>query len=354
MPEIDGLSVVIPVFNSSEALPELVERLTTVLPSCARTAEILLVDDGSADDSWRTIQKLAEREPMVRGIALSRNYGQHNALLAGIRDASGEIIVTMDDDLQHRPEEIPRLLNVLTADIDIVYGRAREEEHGFFRSAGSRFSKLAMALTLGWQWASKVSSFRAFRPWLVGAFAHTSDPFVNLDVILSWTTDRVEATTVEMDRRKYGESNYSFRKLVRHTVTMVTAFSAVPLRLVAWMGVCMATFGVVVLAWVLGRLLITGDSVPGFPFLASTIALFSGATLMSLGIIGDYLGRMHFRSMGRPPYWIREGAGAASHGAGLPSTQLSARRDGAGSREVDGVQGELGPEAQADPGALRA
>jgi glycosyltransferase involved in cell wall biosynthesis len=348
----EELSVVIPVFNSSEALPELVARLAAVLPSCAPNAEIVLVDDGSMDDSWPTIQELSEREPMVRGIALSRNYGQHNALLAGIRDATGAVIVTMDDDLQHRPEEIPRLLDGLAPGIDLVYGQAREEEHGFLRSAASQVSKLAMAMTLGWESASKVSGFRAFHAWLVRAFDRTHDPFINLDVILSWTTDRVAATTVEMDSRRYGQSNYRFRTLVRHAVNMVTGFSAVPLRLVAWLGFGMATLGVVVIALVVGRRLLTGESVPGFPFLASTVAMFSGAMLVSLGIIGDYLGRMHFRSMGRPPYWIREGTKPGAHEAGSRPEDASPWRNQVGSREVHRAQDQFEPEAQADPGSL--
>jgi glycosyltransferase involved in cell wall biosynthesis len=352
------LSVVVPVFNSAASLPELVERLAPVLRACSSRAEIVLVDDGSIDDSWRTVVGLAAVEPMVRGVALSRNYGQHNALLAGLREARGEVIVTMDDDLQHRPEEIPKLLAALTPGVDVVYGQAREEEHGGLRSLGSQLFKFSMALTVGWKWASKVSAFRVLRSWVVDAFDRTHDPFVNVDVVLSWATDRVTAQQVEMDRRPHGQSNYSFRMLVRHAINMVTGFSAVPLRLVAWLGLGMAVFGAVVIGWVLGRLLVTGHSVPGFPFLASTIALFSGAMLISLGVIGDYLGRMHFRSMGRPPYWIRESTVTPPQEV-RASTDVSGvvapdgLREEALGGEVHGVEDEVQSEPEADLGALR-
>ena len=363
VPRVKSLSVVIPVFNSALALPELVERLAHVMPTCASELEIVLVDDGSSDGSWSTIERLSEVEPTVRGIALGRNYGQHNALLAGVRAATGEVIVTMDDDLQHRPEEIPKLLQALTPEVDLVYGLAREREHGMWRHAASQVSKIAMGLTLGWETASKVSAFRAFRHWLVGAFADVRDPYVNLDVLVSWTTGRIAATTVEMDARRYGRSNYTLRALVRHATNMVTGFSAVPLRLVAWVGFSMATCGLLVILWVIGRLLVTGASVPGFPFLASTIAMFSGAILVSLGIIGEYLGRLHFRSMGKPPYWVRETRSGRKDAEiptspGSRASRLERSFDGSsvreqiGLRHVDSVQHELQPETQTDPGAL--
>jgi glycosyltransferase involved in cell wall biosynthesis len=337
MPYVERLSVVIPAFNSAASLDELIDRLTAVLPTCAATSEIILVDDGSADDSWVRVQALSERSPLVRGIALSKNYGQHNALLAGIRAAHCQVVVTMDDDLQHRPEEIPRLLQALGPDIDLVYGQARAEEHGLVRNLASRFSKLAMGLTLGWASASKVSAFRAFRSTLIGAFNDVRDPYVNLDVMLSWSTDRIASITVEMDVRRHGTSNYSSRSLVRHGLNMVTGFSAVPLRMVAWLGFGMAAFGTVLVAYVLGRLLLTGESVPGFPFLASIIAVFAGATLISLGVIGEYLGRMHFRSMGQPAYWVRENV-VATHEINLG--------------QMDRIDHHLKAEAEPDPRVL--
>jgi glycosyltransferase involved in cell wall biosynthesis len=143
------LSVVIPVYNSAEILPELVDRLEAVLAAVAPSAEVILVNDGSADGSWGEVERLAAGHPRVRGIDLMRNYGQHNALLCGIRLASGERIVTMDDDLQHPPEEIPKLLAALVPGVDVVYGTPEREQHGVFRDLASRLTKEVLKGTMG-------------------------------------------------------------------------------------------------------------------------------------------------------------------------------------------------------------
>jgi undecaprenyl-phosphate 4-deoxy-4-formamido-L-arabinose transferase len=138
------------------------------------------------------------------------------------------------------------------------------------------------------------------------AFANYQGPFVSIDVLLTWGTTRFAAVSVRHDPRRIGKSNYTFRKLVTHALNMMTGFSVLPLQLASLMGFCLALFGLLVLVYVLGRYLIQGGSVPGFPFLASTIAIFSGVQLLSLGIIGEYLSRMHFRIMEKPTYVIRQ------------------------------------------------
>src|SRR3954466_3236736 len=135
-------SVVIPVYHSAEILPELIERLETVLAPAFAWFEVILVNDGSRDRSWAVIAELAGRHDWVTGIDLMRNYGQHNALLCGIRAARGELTITLDDDLQHRPEDIPALLALLDPSTDVVYGTAREEQHGLLRDTASRLTKL--------------------------------------------------------------------------------------------------------------------------------------------------------------------------------------------------------------------
>src|SRR5512132_1505328 len=157
-----SLSVVIPVYNSAPMLPELVRRLEAVLGARGETFEVILVDDGSRDASWQAITEAAAGHPTVRGFRLMRNYGQHNALLCGVRAAAATVIVTMDDDLQHPPEEVPRLLDKLAEGFDVVYGTPLQERHGLYRDAASRLTKLALETAMGVPAARDVSAFRAF------------------------------------------------------------------------------------------------------------------------------------------------------------------------------------------------
>lgn len=300
------ISIVIPVYNGSETTPLLVEKLNQVLPGVAEAYEVILVNDGSRDPSWETIRNLTQEYPWVSVINLMRNYGQHNALLCGIRAAQYDVIVTMDDDLQHPPEEIPALLSKLEEGFDVVYGIPEREQHGLWRDLASQITKLALQSAMGADIARKVSAFRVFRTQLRDAFAVYQSPFVSIDVLLTWGTTRFSAIPVRHAPRPIGKSNYTFRMLVAHALNMVTGFSALPLQFASIVGFVFTLFGLAVFIFVFGRYLIQGGSVPGFSFLASIIAIFSGAQLFALGIVGEYLARMHFRMMERPTYTVRE------------------------------------------------
>jgi undecaprenyl-phosphate 4-deoxy-4-formamido-L-arabinose transferase len=284
----------------------LVERLHPVLEDTLAPYELVLVNDGSRDQSWQTVCALAEQHEWVRGINLMRNYGQHNALLCGIRAARYETIVTMDDDLQHPPEEIPHLLQKLDEGHDVVYGTPAQEQHGFLRDLASRVTKMALQSTMGAETARHVSAFRVFRTKLREAFSTYRSPFVSIDVLLTWGTTRFAAIQVQHNIRLAGASNYTVRKLITHALNMMTGFSTWPLQLASVTGFAFTLFGMAVFLYVVGRYFANGGSVAGFPFLASIIAIFSGAQLFALGIIGEYLARMHFRSMERPSYAVRE------------------------------------------------
>ncbi len=300
-----AVSVVIPVYNGELTISDLVAGLKPVLSEVSSDYEVVLVNDGSSDKSWVVIQDLARRFPFVRGIDLMRNYGQHGALLCGIRSARNEVIITMDDDLQHPPSEVPKLLARLAEGFDVVYGAPEQEQHGLWRDIASQVTKLALQASMGVETARSVSAFRAFRTAVRDAFEHFHGPFVSIDVLLTWGTTRFAAIPVRQEPRRLGVSNYTFRKLVTHAINMVTGFSTLPLQVASLMGFAFTLFGLGVLAYVLRRYLADGSSVPGFPFLASVIAIFSGAQLFALGIIGEYLARMHFRSMERPSSVVR-------------------------------------------------
>src|SRR4029453_341612 len=300
-----SISVVTPVYNGEASIAELCRRLAEVLPRISTQHEVILVNDGRRDRSWETISELSSRSPTVRGPNLMRNYGQHNALLCGIRAAKYEVIVTMDDDLQHAPEEIPRLLEQLQQGFDVVYGAPEAERHPPLRALASRITRLALGTAIGMDLAKNVSAFRVFRTELREAFASYHSPFVSIDVLLTWATTRFTAIPVVFQPRHSGASNYTFTKLVRHALDMMTGFSTAPLQLASLVGFTCMLFGIAVFIYVFVRYCLEG-SVPGFPFLASIIAIFSGAQLFALGVIGEYLARMHFRMMNRPAYAIRD------------------------------------------------
>jgi len=296
----------VPVYRSNETLGPLVDRVTAALRDVPDW-EIVLVDDGSGGATWPTVAGLAGSNPRVRGLRLSRNYGQHNALVAGLRAARYDTTITIDDDLQNPPEEIPNLLARLAeGDLDVVYGVPPQAEQALWRRLAGRMSRRAMRTVLGMKSAPEVTSFRAFRTRLRDAFEGQLGTNVALDALLSWGTTRFGSVPVTHAPRTEGTSNYTFGKLVRFTLDTTTGYSAVPLQIASVAGLVTALFGVVILVWAVGRPVVTGQSVPGFPFLASIIAIFSGVQLFTLGIIGEYLARMHFRVMSKPTYVVSE------------------------------------------------
>jgi undecaprenyl-phosphate 4-deoxy-4-formamido-L-arabinose transferase len=285
-----------------------VKELEAALPNCSSGFELILVNDASPDQSWQVITELSRERAWVHGIDLMRNVGQHNALLCGIRAAKYEIVATIDDDLQNPPAEIPRLLEKLEQGFDVVYGVPEHEQHGLLRDLASRMTKLVLQNAMGAEIARNISAFRVFRTQVREAFQQYRGPFVSIDVLLTWGTTRFGALTVRHESRRAGSSGYTLWKLIAHALNMMTGFSVLPLQFASVIGFSFTIFGLLTLAFVIGRYLFYGSPVPGFPFLASIIAIFSGAQLFALGIIGEYLARMHFRMMDRPAYTVRSTA----------------------------------------------
>jgi undecaprenyl-phosphate 4-deoxy-4-formamido-L-arabinose transferase len=301
-----NLSIVVPVYKGETLIEPLVAELTRTLPAFAESYEIILVNDGSPDHSWPLIQHLTREHKGVRGICMMRNYGQHNATLCGIRQACYEVIVTMDQDLQHPPVEIPRLLAKLEEGYDVVYGAPRKLPQGVLRNLMTALIKWILASVIGLPSVRNVSAFRAFRTRLRDAFANFQNPSLIIDVLLSWGTTRF--TSVQVDIPHAERTNYNFRMLVRAATLILIGYSTLPLRFASLVGFVMTLFGLGVFLYVL-VIYFTAGSIPGFPFLASIIALFSGAQLFGLGIFGEYLARMFDRSMDKPTYVISETAG---------------------------------------------
>jgi glycosyltransferase involved in cell wall biosynthesis len=309
---LHSLSVVVSVYRSEGTLPTLVDRLRPVLAAVAREYEVVLVNDGSPDRSWEIIEQLAAKNRWVRGIHLMRNYGQHNAVLCGVRAARYVTVVTMDDDLQNPPEEIPKLIAKLGEGYDVVYGTSAHGRQGVWRELASRVTRFALQKAMGVDIARQVSAFRAIDGRVRAAFANYQSPYVCFDVLLTWGTTRFGCVPVRQEPRLAGPSTYTFRKLLTHSMTMMTGFSTWPLQMASLLGFAMTGLGVCILLYVIIHFIIEGGSVPGFPFLASIIAIFSGTQMFALGIMGEYLARMHFRMMERPAYVVSQSTASES------------------------------------------
>jgi len=301
-----NLSIVIPVYHGEAYIQPLAERLAKVLPKLAQKYEVILVNDGSPDPSWNAIQQVVKKYRWAKGICLMRNYGQHNATLCGVRTARYEVIVTMDQDLQHPPEEIAKLISKINDGFDVVYGAPKKLPQGFWRNLLTSNIKLILANAMGVPSVKNISAFRAFRTDLRKAFYNFQNPTLTLDVLLSWGTTRFTSVQVEIVPSEH--SNYSFSALVKAALLILTGYSTTPLRMASWLGFFMTLVGLVVFFYVI-FIYFTVGSLPGFPFLASIISLFSGAQMFTFGIFGEYLARIFDRSMDRPSYIIQESTG---------------------------------------------
>lgn len=244
-----NISVIIPVYRGEALIESLVERLAKSLPKFSKKYEVLLVNDGSPDNSWDVIQKLARKHKWVRGIRLMRNYGQHNATLCGARAAQYEVTITMDQDLQHPPEEIPILLQQLENGFDVVYGAPKKLPQGFLRNVLTENIKRILARVMGIPSVKNISAFRAFRTELRDAFANFQSPTLIIDVLLSWGTSRFTSVPVEIEKPEE-RSNYKFSALVKAALLILTGYSTAPLRLASWIGFLMTMFGLGVFIYV--------------------------------------------------------------------------------------------------------
>lgn len=298
-----GISLVCPVYCSAQTLRILVDQICACLNGTHKF-EILLIDDRSPDSSWLEISQIAKENSAVRGIRLGRNVGQHGALLAGIRSARFDKIVTIDDDLQNPPSEVIKLVQALNSNGGVIYGVSADVKQKMWRKASSIGAKQLFKKFLGFESAVNISSFRAFETNLRDAFSGEIGPSVSIDSLLTWSTSTFRSIAVQHHPRLQGKSHYSFRKLVRFMIDTATGYSVVPLRLATTLGSIVTILGFVMFLWVTLRPLLTGVSVPGFPLLAASLAIFSGTQLLVLGILGEYIGKMHFRVMNKPSYVI--------------------------------------------------
>ena len=297
-----GVSVVIPVYRSSATLRPLTERLLRVLHQTGRSFEIVFVDDSSPDNSWEVLCDLQRGDAThIVAVRLMRNFGQHNALMCGFRHARGEFVVTMDDDLQNPPEEIPKLIEAITSTgMDLVYGKYAGKQHASWRNAGSWLVNAFYRTVFKSDRA--VTSFRIIRHELLESIFSYNLNFTFVDGLLAWNTQRIGDVVVEHHARGTGRSGYSIAKLSLLAFNLFTNFSLLPLQLVSAIGFIVACGGFVCAFFYLIRYFLSGITVPGYASIIIAVLGLGGMQLLSLGIIGEYLGRLLLNVNRKPQY----------------------------------------------------
>lgn len=303
-------SIVIPCYQSSHTIAEVVKETSAELERLDFTPyEFILVDDFSPDGgaTVREIQSLAEKYDCVTAIALARNAGQHNALICGLHYADGDIIVFMDDDMQTHPSQLSKIIGGLDEDHDVVYGYYPKKKHSGFRRFGSWFTHTSVRILLGKPKDMKTSSYVAMKKYVRDSIIEYPAQYTQMQglILRTVSTDRIASVPVEHFDRAYGESGYTLKKLLS-LWSNIAGFSVVPLRLAQRFGIFTTCCGVIGLIWLLVRKIISKTKILGWTSTMMTIIIFSGIILLTLGIVGEYVGRM-FLTMGNyPQYVVRE------------------------------------------------
>lgn len=307
MKEKQSVSIVIPCFKSDLYLPKLINDVLTEISKIGDYQfELILVVDGGPSTTFSVASELSKLSPKVRVLRLNKNYGQHAAVLAGVSVSASELIVTMDDDGQHPASEIRNLLSEFSIEHDLIYGIPKVDEHNLFRNLASKLVKLFISRILRTPDVTNLSAFRVFRRSLLSNtdLDRLAVPFI--DILLFWNTDRIFATKVRMEKRLEGKTNYSFKALVRYSLIMITSYSTRPLRMASLIGGLTLMF-TTSFSLILLSLHFSGSlDVPGFASLSLLIMGIGSIQLISLGLIGEYVGIIHTKLLGKPTFNIRD------------------------------------------------
>lgn len=296
------LSVVVPVYRSQAILPQLVSRVSQALTGY--THEIVLVHDCGPDDSWSVIARLSDEYPTVRGVNLRRNVGQHNALMAGLNFARGGIIVTIDDDLQHAPEDIPKLVAEIEKGRDLCYSSFRKRKHALWKRLGSKLNDTLAVVLLDKPKGLYLSPFKAMKREVRDEVIKYGGPSVYLDGLLLSVTSNISSVEVDHHERADGDGGYTFARSVSLLLKMSTISSILPLRLATLAGFALAGLGALLtLGFVVQRFIWNAMPV-GWSSLVVTSLILGGVQLVALGMIGEYVGRIFLEVRKRPQFTV--------------------------------------------------
>lgn len=317
------ISIVIPVYKSGLWLGELADAISFAVAPWCGNHEIIFVDDCSPDDTWNRIQDLCRANPHIKGVHLMHNEGQAKATLCGLAHASGEVVVTMDDDFQHLPSELPKLLKALAeeSELDCVVGYFMEKQHSSYRNLGSCLIQKINALAFQLPKGVRSSAFRCIRRAVVDAILAQRMMNPAITVLLFSCTRRVISIPVGHAPRRFGHSNYTLFKQLRLALDIITNATMLPLRAVSAFGLATCGLSMILMLYYLIRFFLGKINEPGFITLVLLLTFFSGAILLALGVIGEYIVRVLREVRQRPMYFIRETAGTFDR---LPATTAGA------------------------------
>jgi dolichol-phosphate mannosyltransferase/undecaprenyl-phosphate 4-deoxy-4-formamido-L-arabinose transferase len=306
--ELDvDFSVVVSVYNSERTLEALVERVGKVFHDLGRTYEIVLTDDGSRDGSWRVIEALHARGEPIRAFRLMRNHGQHYALKCGLDNCTGRYAITMDDDLQHPPEEIVKLIEAIESDpeVDVVIGDYEKKEHSAVRNAGTSLHNYLNSIIFGKDPKLALTSFRIINRSVLNEIRKVGHVRPRIGLIILSITRRIKNVPVRHEPRKIGRSGYSWSRMIVDTWDNVINYSALPLRIVSWIGISSSVLSGALAVFYLIRRLLGEISVSGFTSTILVVLFSSGLILFSFGFVGEYLNRIMSQQMMAAQYTVR-------------------------------------------------
>lgn len=309
-----ALSIVVPVYRSAAILPALVAEIRGALG--AERWEIVFVHDHGPDDSWAVIGKLAREDARVRGVNLRQNVGQHNAVMAGLNYARGDIIVMMDDDLQHAPSDIPKLVAAINGGADVCYTHFRTRQHAAWKQLGSRLNDRLATFLLDKPKGLYLSPFKAMRRVIRDEVIKYSGPSVYVDGLILAVTGNIVSVEVDHHDRRSGESGFTLAKSISLLLRMSTITSLKPLRLATLTGFALAGLGALLATTFVIQALVWGGLPVGWPSLVIIVLILGGVQLMALGIIGEYVGRIFLEVRKRPQFVVESTIGESERDDG--------------------------------------
>lgn len=300
------VSIVVPVYRSEAILPHLAQKVREVMAGSGWSYELILVNDVSPDASWEVIKRLAGEDPSVRGICLSKNVGQHNATMAGLGRVRGEVVVVMDDDLQHPPEAVLRLVASIRSGFDVCYTRYVNRQHALWKKLGSWFNDRVATMLLNKPRGLYLSSFKAMHRRVADEVVKYDGPYAYVDGLILDVTRRIDVLTIDHQARFAGEGNYNLRRSLSLWLKMATSFSVVPLRVATVLGLSITALSAVAGVVVIVRKLFHPELASGWASVIVTLLFVGGIQTFCLGLLGEYLGRAYLKINKKPQFVVRE------------------------------------------------
>jgi undecaprenyl-phosphate 4-deoxy-4-formamido-L-arabinose transferase len=300
------LSIIVPVYGSAECLPELVRRVEGEVGSYSQSYELILVNDDSPDSSWEVIVRLACEHDFITGVNLRKNAGQDNAIMAGLHVATGEVIVIMDDDLQHDPSDIVLLHKYIERGFDVVYAHFEQKEQALWKNLGSWVNDRFAVLTLGKPKHIYMSPYKAIRGEVVREVTKYAGPYPYVDGLIFTVTSNITQIPATHHPRFSGKSNYSLLKSVAVWLKLATGFSVVPLRMATLLGGIISLFAFALAAYFVLQTLIWAQGPEGWASVIVAVLFIGGIQLIGIGAVGEYIGRIFITQNARPQFTVKE------------------------------------------------